>query len=112
MREPQYVGVCCYRYRAITYNRCTDCKPEYGCPLFKSPAELVVFYRLIPPSMLGAPLPLNLWPNLWRTIEPSTPARGESPVQLLAAALGLANPVAFPSPPTPERALNEHSQEI
>jgi hypothetical protein len=112
MREPQYFGVCCYRYRAVAYNRCTDCKPEYGCPLFESPAELKVFYRLIPPSMLGAPLPLNLWPNLWRTIEPSTRATGESPVQLLAGVLGLASLVAFPSLTAPERALNDHSQEI
>jgi hypothetical protein len=45
--------------------------------------------------MLGSPLPLNLWPNLWLTIvsnEQPSAASGddeESPVKLLAAALGL-----------------------
>jgi hypothetical protein len=53
------------------------------------------FNALIPPSMLGSPLPLNLWPNLWLTIVsneyPGLAAcvDDESPVRLLAAALGL-----------------------
>lgn len=110
--EPQYIGVCCYRYRAITYDRCDLCSPDYGCPLFKSPVELVTFYRLIPPSMLGAPLPLNLWPNLWRAIEPNSPARGESPVQLLVAALGLTHPTALFPDAVARCSLDERSQEL
>lgn len=50
------------------------------------------FNELIPPSMLDEPLPLNLWPNLWRTIEPEVQAGGAGelrPVRLLVEALGL-----------------------
>jgi hypothetical protein len=57
---------------------------------------LLLFQALIPPSMLGSPLPLNLWPNLWLTIVSNEHQRStacgddeESPVKLLAAALGL-----------------------
>jgi hypothetical protein len=88
MEEGQHFGVCCYRYRAITCERCKLCRPDYGCPLFKSAVELVTFYRLIPPSMLDAPLPLNFWSNLWCTIEPSAAAKSESPIKLLADTLG------------------------
>jgi hypothetical protein len=59
---------------------------------FQSSAELVHFNELIPPSMLGEPLPLNLWPNLWKAIEPEAqPSCGAelTPVRLLVAALGL-----------------------
>ena len=50
------------------------------------------FKELIPPSMRGAPLPLNLWPKLWKAIEPEadlSPTREHRPVALLIAALGL-----------------------
>jgi len=62
---------------------------HYGCVLFKSVAELVAFNKLIPPSMRKEPLPLKLWPRLWNRIEPQTRLKCESPVQLLATALGL-----------------------
>ena len=57
------------------------------------------FNELIPPSMLCEPLPLNLWPNLWKAIEPEAHASCAAvltPVRLLVAALGLdrATPLA------------------
>jgi hypothetical protein len=72
MGEAQYFGVCCHNYRAVTYDKCVRCKPEYGCVLFKSVPELVAFNKLIPPSMRKEPLPLKLWPRLWNRIEPQT----------------------------------------
>jgi hypothetical protein len=92
MADPQWVAVCCYKSRDITWSRCAGCRPEYGCSGFRSSAELVHFNELIPPSMLGEPLPLNLWPNLWRAIEPNPERSGateNTPVRLLVAALGL-----------------------
>jgi hypothetical protein len=89
MRDPPYFGVCCFKYRAITYDKCNHCRREYECAVFRSLSELVAFNKLIPPSMLREPLPLNLWPNLWNRIGPQTPVKCESPVQLLASALGL-----------------------
>jgi hypothetical protein len=92
MADPQWVAMCCYRSRDITWSRCAGCQIEYGCLGFRSSAELVHFNELIPPSMLGQPLPLNLWPNLWKTIEPSAGRTGAvevTPVRLLVAALGL-----------------------
>jgi hypothetical protein len=44
------------------------------------------------PSMLGEPLPLNLWPNLWNAIAPHAEPNGAvytTPVRLLVGALGL-----------------------
>ena len=103
MAEPQWVAMCCYRNRDITWSRCTDCQSEYGCLGFGSSVEVLHFYELIPPTMLGAPLPLNLWPNLWKAIEPdtNTEGRGSTPVQLLVAALGLKYPTSPPQPPKP-----------
>jgi len=103
MAEPQWVAMCCYRNRDITWRRCTDCQSEYGCLGFGSSVEVLHFYELIPPTMLGAPLPLNLWPNLWKAIEPdtNTEGRGTTPVQLLVAALGLKYPTSPPQPPKP-----------
>jgi hypothetical protein len=92
MGEPQWLALCCYKRRDITWNRCADCRPEYGCAGFQSSAELVHFNELIPPSMLCEPLPLNLWPNLWKAIEPEAHASCAAqltPVRLLVAALGL-----------------------
>jgi hypothetical protein len=67
--------------------------------------EVLRFYELIPPTMLGAPLPLNLWPNLWKAIEPNsdTEGRASTPVQLLVAALGLRYPTSPPQPQKPDR---------
>lgn len=84
------VAICCYRFRAVAFNRCEECKPAYGCLTFGSIEELAHFDRLIPPSMVGAPLPLNLWPNLWKAIDPEAPGKGKrrvSPVEVLARAL-------------------------
>jgi hypothetical protein len=90
------VAICCYTDRVVATQRCQNCRQDYGCPIFRTTAELLLFTALIPPSMLGSPLPLNLWPNLWLTIvsneHPRSAACGddeESPVKLLATALGL-----------------------
>jgi hypothetical protein len=92
MADPQWVAMCCYKYRDITWNRCADCRPEYGCLGFRSSAEVLHFNELIPASMLGEPLPLNLWPNLWKAIDPNadmSSVADPTPVRLLIAALGL-----------------------
>lgn len=92
MADPQCVAICCYKTRDITRTRCAACRPEYGCVGFRSSTELVHFNELIPPSMLGEPLPLNLWPNLWKAIEPHSVPSGAietTPVRLLVSALGL-----------------------
>ncbi len=51
------------------------------------------FHDLIPPSMLDSPLPLNLWPNMWKVIEPEVAAQvavmSDSPLHLFASALGI-----------------------
>lgn len=90
MADPHCVAMCCYKNRDVTRRRCAGCRPEYGCVGFRSSAELVHFNDLIPPSMLGEPLPLNLWPNLWKAIEPLAEPMGATettPVRLLVAAL-------------------------
>ena len=105
MSEPQWVAICCYRNRDITWSRCTGCQPEYGCLGFRSSAEILHFNELIPASMLGEPLPLNLWPNLWKAIEPDAEtsfAADPTPVQLLVAALGLKYPGPPPPPQNPD----------
>ena len=90
------VAICCYTDRAVAAQRCPGCKRDYGCLTFKTTAELVQFNALIPASMLGAPLPLNLWPHQWQAIvsdelleSAACAADAESPVRLLAFALGL-----------------------
>jgi hypothetical protein len=100
MADSHWLALCCYRRREVIWRRCAGCRPEYGCLGFQSSAELVHFNELIPPSMLGEPLPLNLWPRLWKTIEPDGPASCAAeltPVRLLVAALGLQ-----PTTPPPE----------
>src|ERR1700722_3868386 len=108
MAESQWVAICCYKCREIRWSRCASCQSEYGCLGFRSSADLVHFNELIPPSMLGAPLPLNLWPNLWKEIEPEVETSitaVSTPVQLLVATLGLRR--VAPSPelqsPDPDR---------
>lgn len=86
------MAICCYKSRDIAWNRCADCRLEYGCAGFRSSVELVHFNELIPASMLGEPLPLNLWPNLWKALEPCAEENlpdEATPVRLLVAALGL-----------------------
>jgi hypothetical protein len=66
----------------------------------------VHFNQLIPPSMLGEPLPLNLWPNLWKAIEPEKDANCAAevrPVRLLVTALGLKPTTPAPQSQKPER---------
>jgi len=102
----EWVAICCYRDRGIAWSRCVDCQPEYGCLGFKSSAELLHFNELIPASMLGAPLPLNLWPNLWKAIEPDAeagPVDDPIPVRLLIAALGLQHVTPLPGPQNADR---------
>jgi hypothetical protein len=92
------VALCCYKNRAVVSKRCDHCTPEYGCSEFKSKAALVQFNALIPPSMLLAPLPIELWPNMCGGGSPeisSQPARSasgestESPVRRFVSTLGL-----------------------
>ena len=106
MSEPQWVAICCYRNRDITWSRCAGCRPEYGCLGFRSSTEILHFNELIPASMLGEPLPLNLWPNLWKAIDPDAEtsfAANPTPVQLLVEALGLKCPGPPPAPQNPDR---------
>jgi hypothetical protein len=105
------VAICCYSDRAVAAERCERCKRDYGCLTFKTTAELVQFNALIPASMLGAPLPLNLWPNRWQAIvsdelleSAACAAHTESPIRLLALALGLVLEPgeSSPLPPAPD----------
>ena len=58
------VALCCYKNRAVVTNRCDLCTAEYACPEFKSKAAVLQFNAMIPPSMLLAPLPIELWPSM------------------------------------------------
>jgi hypothetical protein len=110
MAEPQWVAICCYKSREIRWSRCANCQSEYGCLGFRSSAELVHFNELIPASMLRAPLPLNLWPNLWKEIDPDAETRlanDPSPVQLLVAALGLRLLTPPPEFQTPDGGISD-----
>ncbi|HLZ98787.1 MAG TPA: hypothetical protein VKP66_12690 [Steroidobacteraceae bacterium] len=62
--SPVPVALCCYKNRAVIANRCNACKAEYACPEFNSKAAVVKFNAMIPPSMLLAPLPIELWPSM------------------------------------------------
>jgi hypothetical protein len=64
------VALCCYRNRALVVNRCDLCKAEYACAEFKSKAAVMQFNAMIPPSMLLAPLPIELWPSMCADIAP------------------------------------------
>jgi hypothetical protein len=113
MVEPRCVAMCCYKRRAITSSPCVDCRPEYGCLGFYSNSELVQFVKLIPPAMVGAPLPLNLWPKFWQAIEPDAQAGCSSdltPLRLFASALGLARATATTKPQDHD-ACNEEPSE-
>jgi hypothetical protein len=106
MAESEWVALCCYKRREINWARCAGCRPEYGCMGFQSSAELVHFNELIPPSMLSEPLPLNLWPNLWKAIEPEgdvSCAADLTPVRLLVSALGLKPTAPAPQSEKPDR---------
>jgi hypothetical protein len=92
------IALCCYKGRAVVSHRCEQCKTEYACPEFKTKAAVVQFNAMIPPSMLLAPLPIELWPNMCTDIAPGMSSGSslcrasestESPVQRLVAMLGL-----------------------
>jgi hypothetical protein len=92
------VALCCYKDRAVVLNRCELCKAEFGCPEFKTKAAVMKFNALIPPSMLLAPLPMELWPNMCRRVssptasqstQPASNESTESPVRQFVATLGL-----------------------
>jgi hypothetical protein len=92
------VALCCYKNRAVVSKRCDHCTPEFGCSEFKSKAALLQFNALIPPSMLLAPLPIELWPNMCGggspeiSSQPAQSASGEStesPVRRFVSTLGL-----------------------
>ena len=105
MTETRCVAVCCYKSRAITSERCAHCQPDFGCLGFGSSAELAHFTRLIPPSMLGAPLPLNLWPKFWKAIEPDAEpilASDPTPARLFVAALSASTLPVPRQPQNPE----------
>jgi hypothetical protein len=72
------VALCCYKNRAIVVNRCDLCKGEYACPEFKSKAAVMQFNAMIPPSMLLAPLPIELWPSMCANIAPGMFSRSTS----------------------------------
>lgn len=92
------VGLCCYKNRAVVSNRCAHCKSEYGCPEFRTKAALVQFNALIPPSMLLAPLPIELWPDMCsgvasdmssQSAQSASKGSSESPVRRFVSTLGL-----------------------
>jgi hypothetical protein len=71
--------------------------PEYGCAEFKSKAALLQFNAMIPPSMLLAPLPIELWPNMCGGVSSNTSQSAqcasnestESPLRRFVSTLGL-----------------------
>lgn len=98
---PPTLGLCCYKNRAVVVNRCDLCKAEYACPEFKSKAAVMQFNAMIPPSMLLAPLPIELWPSICAEVAPDASAQSthsdsngstESPVCRLVSTLINADP--------------------
>ena|ERR1700730_4086591 len=69
------VALCCYKNRAVVVSRCGLCEAEYACPEFKSKAAVMQFNAMIPPSMLLAPLPIELWPSMCANIAPGVFSR-------------------------------------
>ena len=99
MTDPAHaVALCCYKSRAVALNRCKFCKPEYACPAFASKTALLQFNAIIPPSMLLAPLPIELWPNMCggvprdmsqQSAQATSNQSTESPLRRFASTLGL-----------------------
>jgi hypothetical protein len=90
------VALCCYRNRTMLVNRCDLCKSEYACPEFKTKAAVMKFNALIPPSMLLAPLPIELWPRMCANVAPGMFSRSirspsnestESPIRRFVSTL-------------------------
>jgi hypothetical protein len=86
-------AVCCFDRRAVVAVRCNRCTSKYQCPEFKTHAALLQFNALIPPSMLSAPLPIEIWPGMSKRLESENSVQkaysDEGPVRRLVAALGL-----------------------
>ena len=86
-------AVCCFDRRAVVAVRCNRCTSKYQCPEFRTHAALLQFNALIPPSMLSAPLPIEIWPGMSKQLESENSVQnacsGEGPVRRLVAALGL-----------------------
>jgi hypothetical protein len=98
------VALCCFKNRAIVVNRCDLCKGEYACPEFKSKAAVMKFNALIPPSMLLAPLPIELWPSMCSNVAPGLSSKSthsasngstESPVRRFVSTLIDGDPQAI-----------------
>jgi hypothetical protein len=90
------VALCCYRNRTMVVNRCDQCNSEYACPEFKTKAAVMKFNALIPPSMLLAPLPIELWPRMCANVAPGMFSRStrspsnestESPIRRFVSTL-------------------------
>ena len=92
------VALCCYKDRAVVSIRCELCKSEYACLEFRTKAAVMQFNAMIPPSMLLAPLPIELWPNMCADIAPGMSSQPidsasnestESPLRRFGSTLGL-----------------------
>jgi hypothetical protein len=81
------LAVCCYKNRAVVAKRCALCRAEYACPEFKSKAAVLKFNAMIPPSMLLAPLPIELWPSMSAEVPPGSFQPSESPVRRFVSTL-------------------------
>jgi hypothetical protein len=91
------IALCCYKDRAVVSSRCESCKTEYGCLQFTTKAAVVQFNALIPPSMLLAPLPIELWPSMCdvspdmslQSTQCASNESTESPIRRFVSTLGL-----------------------
>jgi hypothetical protein len=86
-------ALCCFDRRAVVAVRCKRCTSKYQCPEFKTHAVLLQFNAMIPPSMLSAPLPIEIWPGMSKQLQSENSVQkagsSECPVRRLVAALGL-----------------------
>jgi hypothetical protein len=92
MSDTLTTALCCFDRRAVVAVRCKRCTSKYQCPEFKTHAALLQFNAMIPPSMLSAPLPIEIWPGMSKQLqsENSAPkANSSDPVRRLVTALGL-----------------------
>ena len=107
---PAPVALCCYKHRAVVVTRCNACNAEYACAEFKTKAAVMQFNAMIPPSMLLAPLPIELWPSMCadvapgmfsRSVQAASNKKAESPVCRFVSTLIDADPRSSqkPSPP-------------
>ena len=99
-------GLYCFKNRAVVLTRCDLCKEDYGCPEFKSKAAVMKFNAMIPSSMILAPLPIELWPNMCgavslevtlRSSESASSESTASPVRRLGSMLGIPTDLGLPT---------------